>query len=102
MVLAMREFDTSKLPSELLPLVARIRSQVFAVNERICDVYRTEEKDNDRLREREERLRRAVRVRQMAVELFDGLNVAVAKFDVLRLEVVTGPDTKRVAELLSS
>lgn len=71
MVLAMREFDTKKLPADLLPLFVRIRSHVFAINERISDVYDTEKKNQELVKKRGKRLKSAESVRDNARKLLD-------------------------------
>ena len=71
MVLAMREFDTTKLPADLLPLFVRIRSHVFAINERISDVYDTEKKNQELVKKRGKRLKSAESVRDNARKLLD-------------------------------
>jgi hypothetical protein len=45
MVLAMREFDTQRLPPQLLADFILLRSQIYATNARISDVYAEEERD---------------------------------------------------------
>jgi hypothetical protein len=45
MVLALREFNSTRLPGELLSDLIRLRSYVHAINERITEVYASEEPD---------------------------------------------------------
>lgn len=97
MVLAMREFDTVKLPADLLPLFVRLRSHVFAINERISEVYSSEDKDEKRKPEREDRLRSALRVRTDAIKLFEELQSAVLEYGAQKKSVQTGKETARVA-----
>ncbi|ASP21468.1 hypothetical protein ANTHELSMS3_02813 [Antarctobacter heliothermus] len=100
MVLAMREFDTMKLPADLLPLFVRLRSHVFAINERISEVYSSEERNEERKTERENRLKSAVRVRTDATLLFETLQSMILKFGAQKMNVETGAETARVTASL--
>lgn len=77
-VAAMREFDTSRLPDDMLADFVRLRTRVFAINSRITEIYDDEanltgnELANEKLR-RYERLRSAVKVRREAEILFFSL-----------------------------
>jgi hypothetical protein len=78
MVTAMRQFDTSRLPVALVADFVRLRSHVFAINQRISEVYEEEEKlqgaAKQRLRkQRSTRLASAVMVRGGALTLFRSL-----------------------------
>lgn len=102
MVLAMREFDTLKLPAVLLPGFVRFRSHIFAVNERISEVYDTEQKNKERVKDREARLKSAVRVRTDAIHLFESMHADALKFGAKSLSISTGPNTARLAKELAS
>ncbi len=100
MVLAMREFDTAMLPADLLPLFVRLRSHIFAINKRISEVYSSEDKNKERRKEREDRLKSAVRVHNEATQLFDSLQSEALNFGAQKKSVETGSNTARVTTSL--
>lgn len=75
MVAAMREFDTSRLPDNMLGDFIRLRSRVFAINARISEIYAGEDRlsgdelANEKARRRE-RLYSSIVVRNEAVGFF--------------------------------
>lgn len=89
MVSAMREFDTARLPIELLPDFIQLRSHVFAINERISELYAKKERGTVIQKcaakaKRHSDLASAVRVRQDALDVFKKLqDAAVSKFGAL-------------------
>ncbi|WP_157105624.1 hypothetical protein [Sphingomonas sp. TDK1] len=83
MVAAMREIDTSTLPATMLADFIRLRSRVYAINQRISEIYRSEDKvTNDSTgRDKSERLKRlnsAVQVWKEAVLYFERLESTAA------------------------
>lgn len=94
MILAMREFDTTKLPASLLSDFIRLRSHIFAINERISEVYNSEETSSGEGKrdtsERPERLKSALRVYTNAIKLFDHIQLVATEFGVGRRSVSQG------------
>ncbi|TAY32399.1 hypothetical protein ELH93_07160 [Rhizobium leguminosarum] len=95
MVSAMREFDTSRLPATLLSDFIRVRTHVYAINEKITEVYDSEEKRPGRKsREKSERRKRfvsTIRARSNAIELFNHLQTSGTAYGLERKDVSTGP-----------
>ncbi|MEH7876610.1 hypothetical protein V7799_02540 [Rhizobium laguerreae] len=95
MVSAMREFDTSRLPATLLSDFIRVRTHVYAINEKITEVYDSEEKRPGRkTREKSERRVRFVstaRARSYAIKLFNQLQTSATAYGLERKDVGTGP-----------
>ena len=96
MVLAMREFDTMKLPADLLPMFVRLRSQIYAINERVSEIYSSEDRNEERKNEREDRLNSAVRVYTDATELFEKFQSKASEFGAQGMIVKTGTEIARV------
>jgi hypothetical protein len=107
MVAAMREFETSRVPDDMLADYIRLRSRLVAINERITEIYESEEraKGNNltQLKARRlERLQSAVRARKDALQLFTSLEtVAVHRHRAVSQSVTkctnieNYPDTAR-------
>jgi hypothetical protein len=99
MVGAMREFDTSRLPSSVLADFIRLRSHVAAINQRLSEVYDSEDKlrgtaKESKRGERHVRLASVVAVRGDALTLFEALRtIAVRKYKA-------EPQTQRAAPLV--
>jgi hypothetical protein len=97
MVAAMREFETSRVPDDMLADFIRLRSRLVAINERISAIYESEEraardKSAGLKGRRLERLRSAVRTREEALELFTSLESVAVK----RHGAVSRPVTERL------
>jgi len=96
MIVAMREFDTTKLPASMLSDFIRLRSHVYAINQRISDIFESEEhgsesERSERKKTRYERLRSSVRVRAEAVILFDRLQQRISnEFGGEAMTITTG------------
>lgn len=71
-IAAMRELDVLMLPAELIADYAEVRAGLFAVNERISDVFRTEKTEARRLK-RLDRLESAARIFDEATTVLDRL-----------------------------
>ncbi len=87
MILALREFETSRLPAVMLTPFIRLRSHVYAINERISEIFDSEEtsnpeKNKENKARRHARLKSTVRVRKEAVALFEELQEAAKPFGV--------------------
>lgn len=75
MVEAMREFDTSRLPAEMLKDFILLRSHVFAINKRISEVYDAKiDRPGDKNKTRHERLESTVATYRNAVKIFEALS----------------------------
>lgn len=105
MVLAMREFDTSRLPAALLSNFIRVRSHIYAINEKITEVYEIEDaaadKDSEKLKRRE-RFVSTARVRIDAVKLFDQLQGTAKSFGVQNRNLSTGYSLREYLEELKA
>lgn len=106
MILAMREFDTSQLPSEMLSDFIRLRSHVFAINERISDIRDSEEtglraKRSSRIK-RTSRLESTVRVHTDAEKLFVQLQSIAVKFGATHKDLSKGPHVQAARARLVS
>tara|TARA_Y100000815_G_scaffold81270_1_gene70366 strand:- start:594 stop:1256 length:663 start_codon:yes stop_codon:yes gene_type:complete len=62
MVLAMREFNAGLLPAEQFQYYVLLRSHVYAINERISEVYESEVKNARSREERPKRLNSSIQV----------------------------------------
>jgi len=75
MVYALREFDTTRLPAEVISDLIRFRSNIFAINERITEVYLSEEvkeeKDRRSVDERPTRFLSAAHIWEEAIVIFN-------------------------------
>lgn len=83
MILAMREFDISRLPSSIIPQYVNLRSGIHAMNSRISDVYRSENSSQAKPRERSERpsrLESAVRVHDEVIAIFKVLEEKASSY----------------------
>ncbi len=85
MVTAMREFEISRIPASMLADFIRLRSRIYAINERITEIYMSQESmpadwtRQERELERHRQLYSAVQVRRDAVTLYGQLmNTAVS------------------------
>ena len=92
MVRAMCEFDTTRLPIEMLPAFIRLRSHVFAINARITELYADEatgRPDEQRAAKarRYASLASAVRVREEAIGHFRSLEVLAREFGAAELPI---------------
>ncbi|MBJ7441940.1 MAG: hypothetical protein JHD35_23385 [Sphingopyxis sp.] len=94
---AMREFETSRLPSAVLADFIRLRSRIAAINQRLTEVYDSEDrlrgaaKENKRA-ERHERLASVVAVRGEAVTIFSSLeSTATSTYGGLVLTMNASP-----------
>ena len=93
---AMREFDTGRLPGDILLPFIRLRSHVYATNCRITEIFESEEEGPTGKREktkagRKGRLKSCVRVRHDALPLFKEIeDIAVARFASHTKTVQTG------------
>lgn len=81
MVSALREFDTSRLPDNMLADFIRLRSRLVAINDRITEIYRSESKVvGDALNalkdQRRDRLLSAVKTQREALTFFKALESA--------------------------
>ena len=98
MVAAMREFETSRVPDDMLADFIRLRSRLVAINERITEIYESEaratgDKPTGLKGRRLERLRSAVTTRKEAVELFTSLGTtAVGRHGAVSLIVTEQPN----------
>lgn len=96
MISAMREFDTARLPTDIVSDFIELRSHVYAINQRISEIYDSEEhgslkKRRDAKAKRNERLESSVRVRSDAVTIFQRLqNLVVSRYGVEATPVGTG------------
>ncbi|TCQ02467.1 hypothetical protein [Sphingomonas sp. PP-CC-3A-396] len=122
MIAAMREIDTSTLPPIMLADFIRLRSRVFAINQRITEIYKSEEKTSNgnsgrNKGERRKRLNSAVQVWKEALTYFDNIQTTATGIggspqDLTKPVEITGyayPDTqifprrsvlKRISETL--
>lgn len=83
MIAAMREFETHRLPSPLLSDFILLRSQIYAINERLSEVYATEKSrlKPSRRPERPSRLESAQTVYREAVQTFASLErITIVEF----------------------
>lgn len=81
MVAAMREFDTGRLPTPLIETFVELRTRVFAINERIAQLYSREDSQSPEDRAAAKALRygkleSSVRVYVRAGEIFADLDAA--------------------------
>lgn len=87
MVTAMREVDTGRVPTTMLPDFIKLRSQVFAINSRISELYERENQGNVLAAQyavdnRYAKLGSAVRVLSDARATFAALEAAAEDFGV--------------------
>lgn len=79
MVEAMREFDTSRLPAEMLKDFILLRSHVFAMNKRISEVYEMKVKRGDDIyKVRHDKLESTVMTYRSALQIFGELSGAAS------------------------
>jgi hypothetical protein len=77
MVEAMREFDTSRVPAEILKDFILLRSHVFAINKRISEIYDSKvDRNGDKNTSRHDRLESTVVTYRKALEIFGTLSEA--------------------------
>lgn len=94
---AMREFETSRLPSAVLSDFIRLRSRVAAINQRLTEVYGSEDRLRGKAREnkraeRHERLASVVAVSVEAREIFANLeNTAISLYEADALPINDTP-----------
>lgn len=86
MVTAMREFDFTRIPASMLADFIRLRSRIYAINERITELYSNEaarpagwEREELEI-ERNRLLSSAVAVHEEAVTLYEGLQATAVSF----------------------
>lgn len=75
-IAAMRELDVLMLPAELIADYAEVRAGLFAVNERISEVFRTEKSQARKLK-RLDRLESAARIFDEATTALDRLITSI-------------------------
>lgn len=96
MISAMQDFDTARLPTDMVSDFIRLRSYVYAINQRISEIYKTEErgalaKRRAEKAKRNERLASSVRVRCDALVIYGRLqDLAVMRYGVEAKPVSTG------------
>lgn len=96
MISAMREFYTVRLPTDMVSDFIQLRSHVYAINQRISEIYGSEEhgalkKRRDAKAKRNERLESSVRVRSQALDIFQRLQIlAVERYGVEAKSVSSG------------
>ncbi len=93
MIASLREFDAGRIPSDMLEKFLQLRANLYAMNERISDVYESEQASRASPRQRSERIGRlkpAITVwqnsRTLLAELAAALSAAGQK------ELATSPD----------
>lgn len=97
MVAAMREFDTGRLPTPLIESFVELRTRVFAINERIAQLYSREDSQSPEERAaakalRYGRLESCVRVYERAGEIYAELDAAAGEhFSIVSLTCAVPP-----------
>lgn len=97
MVAAMREFDTGRLPTPLIESFVELRTRVFAINERISQLYSREDEQTAEARkaakaQRYAKLESCVHVYRRAGEIYAELDLAAEEhFSIVSLTCVVPP-----------
>jgi hypothetical protein len=97
MVTAMREVDTSRVPTNFLADFIKLRSQVYALNQRISELYDLENDPSTMVvelarQQRYEELASAVRTHRDAVSVFGSLqDIANGRHDIAKRSLTPRP-----------